>query len=149
MPSTPSSRNGKPSNPPIPSPSIPKPQAIPFTTLTLADTIHAIPHNAPFTHQTSPPSWLVPSTPVFSGLATNKQIRGAGIGSQLSPALCNVAITRTLAPAPQQPPPPLRPTLHLLPLCGQSLHRPQRTFPLPPSHPNAHPPQLFRRSSRA
>ena len=60
---------------------------------------------------------------------TYKQIRGAGIGSQLPPALCNVAITLIECARHQlQPPQPHESPLHLLPLCGQPLHHPQRTF---------------------
>ena len=129
-----------------------KATAIPFTTLILADTMHDIPHNAPFIPPTSPPSWRLPSTPVFSGLATTLTNKSEAQGlapAVSSPLQCGHHPHRTLlAPATQQPPPPLRPTLHLLSLCGQPLHRTQRTFPLPPSHPNIHPPQLFRRSLR-
>ena len=57
-----------------------RPPAIPSTTHTLADTIGNTLPNAPSRLPTLPPSWLLPSTHAFSGLATILTNKSEGPG---------------------------------------------------------------------
>ena len=69
-----------------------------------------------------------------------KQIQGAGIGSQLSPALCNVAITANHLPhlsAPTQP----SPAQHTL--RGQPLYPAQRTIQISTPHHHTGPSRIL------
>ena len=95
MPSTPWSRNGKPSSRRTLSQWTPKPPGNPFHHSHIGR--HHTRHPTQRTIHTSDITTIVAfalNTCIFRACNyTYKQIRGAGIGSQLSPALCNVAIT--------------------------------------------------------